>query len=86
MKCSDALPSASKSSQAEVGVTECSAVPAYNPGIGEDKEGQLFRTVDRKTKTLGKANHTARGAGEPECLKKGHFRDGFRAKVLSTAC
>jgi hypothetical protein len=75
MKCSDALPSASKSLQAEVGAKECSAVPAYNPGIGEDKEGQLFRTVDRKTKTLGKAHHTARGAGEPECLKKGAFRD-----------
>jgi hypothetical protein len=31
MKRSDALPSASRSSQAEVGVTEFSAVPAYNP-------------------------------------------------------
>jgi len=31
MKRSDALPSASRSLQAEVGVTEFSAVPAYNP-------------------------------------------------------
>ena len=31
MKRSDALPSASRSFQAEVGVTEISAVPAYTP-------------------------------------------------------
>jgi hypothetical protein len=35
MKRSDTLPSASSSLQAEVGVTEFSAVPADNPGLSQ---------------------------------------------------
>jgi hypothetical protein len=38
MRHSDALPNVSKNSQVEVGVTEFSAVPAWNPNFGRERE------------------------------------------------
>lgn len=46
MKRSDALPSASRSLQAEVGVTDFSGVPAYNPFMGRSGREQLRQKQD----------------------------------------
>lgn len=62
MKRSDALPSASRSLQAEVGVTEFSAVPAYNPyfvsTVGRDEEmiREYIRNQGKEDQRLDQMN------------------------------
>lgn len=78
MKHSDTLPSVSSSLQAEVGVTEFSAVPAYDPGLSQASALDVGKSPPYVSESISKAaNRGNPGAAQKPSNAPSIFQRSF---------